>query len=340
MIRIGVIGAGRWGPNYVRNFTEAEGLEVVAIADPRAEALAAVGHRFPTLQLFQDYCEVANHPDIDGVVVATPAHSHHEVGLACLRAGKHVLIEKPLAASAAEALELARYPLATGQIFMVGHIFRFHPGINKIREVMYDGTLGAVRYIHCVRTNLGPVRRDVSVIWDLAPHDVSIALHLFNGMPVQVSATMGHYLQGSPGDVAFINLLFPGGELVNIHVSWVDPQKRREVEIIGSNALARFDDMNLSEPVRLIQRALRDVPSYTTFGEFQLVTHAAAGIIPAVELKEPLKEQCQEFIRSIQTQKTPLSDVRDGYRICAILEAAEASAKQGGAPVSIQVEEL
>lgn len=340
MVRIGVIGAGRWGPNYVRNFSEAEGIEVVAVADPREEALAAIGRRFPGLQLSADYGELVANPDIDGVVVATPATTHHEIGLACLQAGKHVLIEKPLAASAAEALELARYPLAPGQIFMVGHIFRFHPGVNKIREVMYEGTLGAVRYIHCVRTNLGPVRRDVSVIWDLAPHDVSIALHLFNGMPVQVSATMGHYLQGSQGDVAFINLLFPGGELVNIQVSWVDPQKRREVEVIGSNALARFDDMNLAEPVRIIQRALRDVPSYTNFGEFQLVTHAAAGIIPAIELKEPLKEQCQEFIRSIQTQKTPLSDVRDGYRICAILEAAEASAKQGGAPVTIEVEEL
>jgi predicted dehydrogenase len=340
MLRIGVIGVGRWGPNYVRNFGEIEGVEVVAVADPNAEALAAVGRRFPQLLLLEDYRELAAKTDVDALVLATPAQSHHEIGQACLQAGKHVLIEKPLASSAAAALELARYPLAEGQIFMVGHIFRFHPAINKLREILYEGTLGTVRYIHCVRTNLGPVRRDVSVIWDLAPHDVSIALHLFNGMPVQASATMGHYLQGSPGDVAFINLLFPGGELVNIHVSWVDPQKRREVEIIGTNALVRFDDMNLGEPVRIIQRSLREVPSYTTFGEFQLMTHASAGIIPAVEPKEPLKEQCLEYIRSIQTKQQPLSDVRDGYRICAILEAAEESAKQGGCPVEIKVEEL
>jgi predicted dehydrogenase len=324
----------------VRSFGELEGVEVVAACDPREEALAALGKRFAGLQLFADYRELVGCADVDAVVVATPATSHHEIVLACLQAGKHVLVEKPLAASAAEALELARYQLAEGQVFMVGHIFRFHPGVNKVREILHEGTLGTVRYVHCVRTNLGPVRRDVSVIWDLAPHDVSIALHLFNGMPVQVSATMGHYLQGSLGDVAFVNLLFPGGELVNIHVSWVDPQKRREVEIIGSNALVRFDDMNLSEPVRIIQRALRDVPSYTSFGEFQLVTHASAGIIPAVELKEPLKEQCQEFVRSIQAHKQPLSDVRDGYRICAILEAAEASANLGGAPVDIKIEEL
>ncbi|MEN6303149.1 MAG: Gfo/Idh/MocA family oxidoreductase [Armatimonadia bacterium] len=338
MIRIGVIGAGRWGPNYVRNFTDLEGVQMVAVADPRDQALQEVGRRFPDLALVNDYRELIADPEINAIVVATPASTHHEIGLACLQAGKHVLIEKPLADSSRQALELAQYPLAPGQIFMVGHIFRFHPGINKMREVMYDGTLGPVRYVNCVRTNLGPVRKDVSVIWDLAPHDVSIALHLFNGMPLQVSATMGHYLQGSKGDVAFINLLFPQGELFNILVSWVDPQKRREVEVIGTNALVRFDDMNLGEPVRIIQRSLREVPSYTTFGEFQLVTHASGGIIPYIEPKEPLKEQCLEFVRSIKTGHQPLSDVRDGYRICVILEAAEQSAAAGGAPVKVEAE--
>ncbi len=338
MIRIGVIGAGHWGPNYVRNFRELDAAQMVAVADPRADARATLQQRFPDLKLYEDYRELLAEGEIDGVVVATPASTHHEIGMACLQAGKHVLIEKPLANSAAAALELAQYPLADGQIFMVGHIFRFHPGINRVRELMYEGTLGTTRYLHCVRTNLGPVRKDVSVIWDLAPHDVSIALHLFNGMPARVSATMGYYLQNSPGDVAFITLTFPGDELVNIHVSWVDPQKRREVDVIGTNALVRFDDMNVGETVRIVQRALLEVPSYSTFGEFQLVTHAGESVIPFIPPKEPLKEQCQEFLKSIQTRQQPLSDVRDGYRICAILEAAEASAKQDGAPVNIEAE--
>jgi len=338
MIRIGVIGAGHWGPNYVRNFRELDAAQMVAVADPRADARATLQQRFPDLELYEDYRELLAEGEIDGVVVATPASTHHEIGMACLQAGKHVLIEKPLANSAAAALELAQYPLADGQIFMVGHIFRFHPGINRVRELMYEGTLGTTRYLHCVRTNLGPVRKDVSVIWDLAPHDVSIALHLFNGMPARVSATMGYYLQNSPGDVAFITLTFPGGELVNIHVSWVDPQKRREVDVIGTNALVRFDDMNVGETVRIVQRALLEVPSYSTFGEFQLVTHAGESVIPFIPPKEPLKEQCQEFLKSIQTRQQPLSDVRDGYRICAILEAAAASAKQHGAPVNIEAE--
>ncbi|MCE5237710.1 Gfo/Idh/MocA family oxidoreductase [bacterium] len=338
MIRIGVIGAGHWGPNYVRNFRELDAAQMVAVADPRADARATLQQRFADLKLYEDYRELLAEGEIDGVVVATPASTHHEIGMACLQAGKHVLIEKPLANSAAAALELAQYPLADGQIFMVGHIFRFHPGINRVRELMYEGTLGTTRYLHCVRTNLGPVRKDVSVIWDLAPHDVSIALHLFNGMPARVSATMGYYLQNSPGDVAFITLTFPGGELVNIHVSWVDPQKRREVDVIGTNALVRFDDMNVGETVRIVQRALLEVPSYSTFGEFQLVTHAGESVIPFIPPKEPLKEQCMEFLKSIQTRQQPLSDVRDGYRICAILEAAEASARQDGAPVNIEAE--
>jgi len=340
MIQVGVIGCGRWGPNYVRNFTEIDGVKVVAVADKDEMAIREFGKRFRDVALLRDYKEMLGGTEIDGIVVATPASTHYEIGMSCLQAGKHVLMEKPLASSTQEALGLVRCPLREGQIFMVGHIFRYHAAVNKVREIVYEGTLGTVRYIHCVRTNLGPVREDVSVIWDLAAHDVSIALHLLNAMPLQASATMGRYLQESHGDVAFVTLVFPEGELVNIHVSWVDPQKRREVEVIGTNGLVRFDDMNLSEPVRIIQRSLREMPSYSTFGEFQLVTHSSAGIIPAVEGKEPLKEQCAEFIRSIQQGRQPLSDARDGYRICAILEAADKSAGVGGSPVGVEAEGL
>lgn len=338
MIRVGVIGAGHWGPNYVRNFQEIEGAHMLAVADPRPEARAAISARFPHLRLYEDYRALVEDPEIDAVVIATPASTHYEIGLLCLQAGKHVLIEKPLAHTAAAARELAQYPLAAGQIFMTGHIFRFHPGINKIRELLYEGALGAVRYLYCVRTNLGPVRPDVSVLWDLAPHDVSIALHLLNQLPVRVSATMGHYLRGTKGDVAFVTLTFPQGELVNIHVSWADPEKRREVGVIGTNALVRFDDMRLGETVRIVRQALREMPSYTNFGEFQLVAHAGESVIPYIPPKEPLKEQCLEFLRAIQAGRPPLSDVRDGYRICAILEAAEISAQHRGAPQEITME--
>ena len=219
---------------------------------------------------------------------------------------------------------------------MVGHIFRFNPAINKVRELLYDDIIGQVRYLHFMRTNLGPVRRDVSCLMDLAPHDISIALHLLNSMPNRVSAFKGNYLSQSMGDVAFMVMEFPQGEIAHVHVSWIDPEKRREMEVVGTKGLIKFDDMNLAEPVRIIQQSMREVPSYTTFGEFHMVTQARSGIIPAVEAKEPLKEQCQEFVRAIQSGKRPLSDVWDGYRICAILEAAEQSAAQGGAPVEIQ----
>jgi predicted dehydrogenase len=339
MVRLAVIGSGRWGPNYIRNFSEMEGVEVVGVADASEAALAQVIKRFPHVTTTTDYRQLVQRDDVDALVVATPAVTHREIGLTGLQAGKHVLMEKPLASSAAEARELAQSPLAAGQVLMVGHIFRFHPAVIKLHEVLAEGVLGDIRYIHCLRTNLGPVRRDVSVIWDLAPHDVSIALHLLGAVPVRVSATLGRYLQESSGDVAFMTLTFPGGELVNIHVSWVDPQKRREVEVIGTNALARFDDMNLAEPVRIVQRSLKEMPSYATFGEFQLVTHISEGIIPAVEAKEPLKEQCLEFIRSIEQGKQQSDNVREGYQTCAILEAAEQSAARDGAPVEIVIED-
>ena len=335
MTRIAVIGCGRWGPNYVRNFSELPDSEVVACCDENAAALKSVASRFPNVRAHTDYRVMLAENDCDAVVIVTPATTHREIAEHCLDARKHVLVEKPLAASAEDALALARYPRANGQILMVGHIFRYNAAVNKMRDLIYDGTVGQVRYVTCVRTNLGPVRQDVSAIWDLAPHDVSIALHLLNIMPTAVSAVLGSCLQRSKGDVAFLSLLFPDGLVANIHVSWVDPKKRREVCVVGSHSMVEFDDMNLAEPLRISQRALRAEPSYTTFGEFQLVTHASSVVIPAIEMREPLKLQCEEFLNCIRLGKQPLSDVRDGYRICAILDAAERSAAQNGLPVEV-----
>jgi predicted dehydrogenase len=271
----------------------------------------------------------------EAVAVATPAATHREIVEACLDAGKHVLVEKPLAASGADAAALAAKARECEQILMVGHIFRFNPGVNKLRDLMYDGTAGDVRYMHCVRTNLGPVREDVSVIWDLAAHDVSIALHLLNDVPDRVSAVSQAYLNGTQGDVAFVHLCFPDGRLASIHVSWIDPEKRRHVFVVGSNALLEFNDMSPGEPIRICERGLREEPSYSTFGEFQLVAHARNIVIPAIEMREPLKEQCQHFLDCVQSGQRPLSDVDDGFRVCGILEAAEASASQGGAAVQV-----
>jgi predicted dehydrogenase len=319
----------------VRNFAEAQDSEVVACCDQSQPALESLAKRYPGVRMHTDYRQMLEENACDAVVVVTPASTHRRIAEDCLAAGKHVLVEKPLAASSEDARALAQHPLADGQVFMVGHIFRFNAAVNKMRELIYDGTAGQVRYLTFLRTNLGPVRRDVSVIWDLAPHDVSIALHLLNSMPTEVSATKGTYLADSKGDVSFITLRFAGDVVANIHVSWVDPNKRREVHIVGSNAMLEFDDMNLAEPLRVSQRALRTEPSYSTFGEFQLVAHASNVTIPFIEMREPLKAQCEEFLKSIRTGRQPLSDVRDGYRICAILEAVERSADEGGASVQV-----
>jgi len=334
MTRIAVIGCGRWGPNYVRNFAELDNAEVVAVSDPNAEAVGRVKHRFPEVEPYADYRKLLQEAPCDAIVVVTPASTHREITEACLGAGKHVLVEKPLADNPGDALALARCARAPGQILMVGHIFRFNAAINKMRDLIYDGTIGQVRYIHCARTNLGPVRADVSVFGDLAPHDISIVLHLLNEMPVTVSATLATYVE-SGGDLGIMRMRFESGVVAVVYVSWLDPRKRREVEVIGSNAALEFDDMNLSEPLRISQKALRAEPSYSTFGEFQFVAHASNVIIPAIEMREPLRVQCEHFLQCIQTGRQPLTDVEDGLRTCLILAAAERSAQMDGSPVAL-----
>jgi predicted dehydrogenase len=294
-----------------------------------------MAERYPVLATYADYRQMLEENGCDAVVIVTPATTHRTIAEDCLAAGKHVLVEKPLAANAEDARALAEYPLADGQTLMVGHIFRFNAAINRMRDLIYEGQVGEVRYMNFVRTHLGAVRGDVSAVWDLAPHDISIALHFLNSMPESVSAVMGTYLDSSTGDVGFLTLTFPRGILAHIMVSWLDPRKRREIKVVGSTCTLEFDDMNLSEPLRIVQRGLRTAPSYRTFGEFQLVSHASNVVIPAIDMQEPLKAQCQEFLKCIGSGARPLSDVWDGYRICAILEAAHASSAQGGTPVAI-----
>ncbi len=336
-IRLGVIGCGRWGPNYVRNFSEMTDSQVIACADPSDSALTRMRERFPGVRGYADYREMIGSDECDAVVVVTPASTHREIAQACLQAGKHVLVEKPLASTAEDAVALMECERAPEQILMVGHIFRFNSAVNRARELVYDGTLGQVRYLHFIRTNLGPVRKDVSVLWDLAPHDVSMALYLLNATPRTVSATTQAYLK-TKGDVGVISLTFGDGCLATIFVSWIDPRKQRRMDIVGSRATLQFDDMNLSEPLRICHAALHEEPSYDTFGEFQLIAHSSNVIIPTIESREPLKVQCEHFLQCIRSGKQPTADVEDGVRVCQILAAAEQSAANGGAPVEIQNE--
>ena len=336
MVRVCVIGCGRWGPNYVRNFMELRDSEVVACCDADAQARQRMQRMWPEVPMLPDLASVLDTVDFDAGVVSTPAVTHRALVEQLLSAGKHVLVEKPLAGNLEDAEAVAQQAEASHGVVMVGHVFRYNSGVNKLRDLIYDGTVDEMRYIECVRTNLGPVRDDVSVIWDLAAHDVSIVLHLLNDMPARVSATGAAFLRSGRVDAASIACTFADGRVAYLHVSWVDPRKRRIVRVVCRSCVLEFDDMNLQEPVRVVRARLAEEPSITTFGEFQLMPRTGDITIPAVALGEPLKAECQAFLDAVAAGHRPLADVLDGVRVCALLDAAERSVAAGGAGVALE----
>jgi predicted dehydrogenase len=332
---LAIIGCGHWGQNYLRNFWELPEARVAFCCDASPECARRFGGRFSGVRVTTDPDEVFRSEEVDAVAIATPAATHYELASRALATGKHVLVEKPMTTSAVHARRLAEQSEAAGRIIMVGHVFRYHPALERVKLLIGEGTFGKIHYIHSTRTNLGPIRGDVSALWDLAAHDVSIALHLLNAMPSSVSARGGCFLQAGIEDVVFFTMIFPGGVMVNVHVSWLDPRKTREITIVGSNRMVVFDDMNALEPIRIYDKTVLQAPSYANFGEFRLVLRTGDILVPRVEAREPLKEQCRHFLECVRTGCPPLSGARDGERVCRVLEAVDQSIREGGASVPV-----
>src|SRR5579864_4819331 len=242
-LRIAVIGCGYWGMNYVRIFNELLESRLVAVCDERSERLLEIGWRFPGVQVSTQVDDIASRPDVDAVVVCTEATTHHEVTRRILSAGKHVLVEKPLTTTAADAQDLITLAEAKSAVLMVGHTFVFNAGIQRVKEFVQMGE-GRVYYLYARRTNLGPIRHDVNALWDLAPHDVAIFNYLLDSSPEWVSAVGGKVLRNCRHDVGFISLGYPGNIIAHVHVSWADPDKAREVVIVKSNKRVVFNDLN------------------------------------------------------------------------------------------------
>jgi predicted dehydrogenase len=219
---------------------------------------------------------------------------------------------------------------------MVGHVFRYNPGINHLQKVIGSGTLGQLEYLTFTRTNLGPIRTDVNVVWDLMTHDVSILLHFLNQRPSWISAQGASFLSSGCEDVAFATLGFEGGVIANIRASWLDPRKVREITVVGSAKMAFFNDLETQEPVRIFDKGAMREPSYETFGEFKLVTRSGEVISPAIPATEPLKNQCQHFLQSVTTQRPVLSDGSDGLRVVEVVVAINQSIAQRGVPVMLR----
>lgn len=337
MISIGVIGCGHWGPNHIRIFSQLPGSKVLMCADLDDKRLSAMAALYPQIQTTRDYHDILNNPAVDAVVVALPTNFHVKITQEALRAGKHVLCEKPLSLSADECLMLKQEADRAGKLLMVGHIFVFNQGVVKLRDYINNGELGKIHYAHSERTNLGPFRYDVNALWDLAPHDISIFNYLFGSAPLSVSARGHKCLGGKLEDLAFATLDYPNNVMVNIHVSWLDPKKVRQITIVGDKKMVAWDDLDIEGPIKLYDKHVEKTDVfYATYGEFQLLSREGSIMIPKIGINEPLKNQAQYFIDCIRDNKQPLmADAAQAYDVVRTLVAISQSMNLKGESVSL-----
>ena len=332
---IAVIGCGHWGPNHVRTLSSHRHARVLYCVDLDKARLQAVADLYPSVEVTSNMARVLADPLVEAVVIATPTATHFDLTTRALAAGKHVLCEKPLARTAAEAAELARLARESGKLLMVGHVFLFNPGILKLKELIAAGDLGRLYYLHAERTNLGPIRQDVDCVWDLATHDISIFNFLLGASPLEVSARGLHYLQEGKADVAFITLTYPGNVLANIHVSWLDPKKVRQITVVGDKKMVTWDDLAAAGPIVIHDKGVVREPFYKDFGEFQLVTKEGDVVIPKVLAREPLRAQTDYFITSIEKRRLEQCGAEEGLAVVRVLEAIQASMVAHGAPARV-----
>jgi predicted dehydrogenase len=334
MIRVAVIGAGRWGPNLIRNFHGGQGSVVVWVVDRDAGRVAQVRSRFPDVQVGDDPAAVLADPTVDAVVVATPTSTHYGLVKGALEQNKHVLVEKPITADARQAEELRVLADRVGRVLMVGHVFLYNSGVQRVKAILDSGDLGRIYYMSMVRTNLGPIRMDVNAAWDLASHDLSIVNYWLEAAPTSVSAVGGSWINPGVEDAVFATLRYPKGVLVNLHASWLNPRKNRDVTVVGDRRMLTFDDMNLNEPLRIYDKQVTDERTHAayvdSFASFRASVRDGDITIPRVAMNEPLKAECDHFLECIAAGRRPRSDGAEGLAVVRALEALARSVRNAG----------
>jgi predicted dehydrogenase len=290
---------------------------------------------YPGLRTTTNFREVVNDPEIDAVAIATPVSSHYGIACEALDAGKHVFVEKPLAQSLDEGWKLLELAQKKDRTLMVGHTFVFTAAVNKIKDVILSGELGDIYYISSSRVNLGIFQDDINVVWDLAPHDISIMNYILNSRPVSIAAMGQSYIRPGIEDVAFLLLKYPQSTLANIHVSWLNPNKIRSTTVVGSKKMLVYDDVSSLEKIRIYDKGVTVTPHYDTFGEFQLSYRYGDISIPRLDDAEPLKIECQHFVDCIEKGATPRSGGTHGFEVLLALDAANRSMRGCGAEVTI-----
>ena len=329
MYHVGVVGCGYWGPNLVRNLSENRLCSQISLCDLNEEKLARLRLRYPAARAFARFEDMLVQPDLDAVMIATPPTVHHPLARAALLRDKHVFVEKPFAASSEQALELIRLAEQRKRTLAVGHTFVCSPPVVKIREILQRGELGKVFYISTTRVNLGLHQKDTSVIWDLAPHDLSMILYWLEEMPTEVLATGKDFVQRGIPDVAFIFLRFASGAIAHIQVSWLSPSKLRRTTIVGSAKMLVYDDTEHLEQVKIFDKGVH-FKDPDSFGEYQLSYRTGDIVSPKLETYEPLQAEVTDFLEAILHQRRPRSDGEDGLKVVRVLEAAERSLTNSG----------
>jgi predicted dehydrogenase len=327
-IGIGVVGAGYWGPKHVRNFVGL-GARVDWIADRDPARLAAVSGEYPHIRPTRDLQDLLADDRVDAIVIATPVSSHAAIAGQALRAGKHVLVEKPLARSSTEAEELIELAAARGLVLMVGHTFLFNPAVRYLKNLIASGELGDIYYAYAQRLNLGLFQSDINVIWDLAPHDISILLYVLDLPLISASATGTGHVRPSIEDVAIVNLKFGESVSASLHVSWLDPNKVRRVTVVGSRKMVIYDDVETLEKIRIYDKGV-EPPPVSGFGEFQLSYRYGDITVPHLSNVEPLRVECEHFLHCVATGQQPLTDGYQGLQVVRALEAADRSLSDSG----------
>jgi predicted dehydrogenase len=333
-VRVAIVGLGYWGPNLVRNLLELECAEVAAICDSQPERLAAMNRRFSGVRSTESYDELLADDSIDAIAIATPVTSHHPLALAALEAGKHVFIEKPMASSSAECLELIQVASDNDLVVMPGHTFLYSPPVVAIRKLIEAGALGDLYFISTSRVNLGLHQADVSVTWDLGPHDFSILHYWLGEAPNYVSALSRGFIMPSIADVAFIDLEYAAGTIAHVELSWLAPSKLRRTTIVGARKMVVYDDTS-NEPVRVFDSGvvLKDPE---TFGEYRLTYRTGDIVSPRIDAAEPLSLELRDFCDSIISGSTPRSSATLGLDVVRMIEAVDQSRELSGTRVSVE----
>ena len=340
MITIGIIGCGYWGPNLIRNYYQLPNCNMLICCDLDGKKLDRMKTLYPGILTTNDVRAVVNNREIDAVGIATPVFTHYPLAKEALLNGKHVFVEKPLCHSSDACLELIRLAEEEEKVLMVGHTFEYTAAVNKIKEIVNSGELGEILYISSVRLNLGLFQQDINVIWDLAPHDISIITYILGEHPVSVNGQGKSHYKKDIEDVATITLNFSNGTIAFVHSSWLDPNKVRRTTIVGSKKMLVYNDTEPQEKIKIYDKGVDAPPYYDTFGEFQFSYRYGDIHSPRIEDYEPLRKECAHFLECIEKNQSPRSDGYSGLRVVSVLEAASESLKINGKAVSIKYAKL